>query len=291
MSRGNPRPPLRALEIFAVAARLGGFTAAGAELGITQSAVSRQIADLESVLGIQLFERRGAHVAATPAGKRLATRLTAAFADVRAALAEAAASDRVITLSMLPSVAAKWFAPRLDRFVLAHPEIDLRITASRHLVDFASEGVDAAIRYGVGPWSGLKAEKLANETITPVCSPAYARQIGLMSPADLARAVLLQGDIPENWEAWFRAAGCAIDFTAGPRLGDDAAILQAVLNDNGVALGRSRLVADDIASGKLIQPFDVHLTASHAYWFVWPQTTETTIALSSVESWIKQEFS
>ena len=290
MSAAHGKTSLRSLEVFAAAARLGGFTAAGAELGITQSAVSRQIADLEGTLGVKLFKRRGAHITATPAGQRLSDRLTAALGDIRAAVADAALSDQVVTLSMLPSVAAKWFAPRLGRFVSEHPDIDLRVTASRHLVDFAKEGVDAAIRYGVGPWSGLSAEKLANETVSPVCTPFYAQQQGLISPSDLSRAVLLHGDIPENWAAWFKAAGCAVDVPAGPRLGDDTAILQAVLDSHGVALGRSRLVAEDIASGKLIQPFDIHLTASHAYWFVRPKSAEVSPSISAVERWIKKEF-
>ncbi len=290
MSNRHDRASLRSLEIFAAAARLGGFTAAGAELGITQSAVSRQIADLEGILGVRLFQRRGAHISVTPTAQRLAGRLNAAFGDIRSAVADAAVSDHVITLSMLPSVAAKWFAPRLGRFVMAHPDIDLRITASRHLVDFAKEGVDAAIRYGPLPTQGLAAEKLANETVCPVCAPAYAERLGLVAPSDLTRAVLLHGDIPEDWAAWFRAAGCAVLVPAGPRLGDDTAILQAVLESNGVALGRSRLVAEDIASGKLVQPFDIHLTASYAYWFVRPKTSEPSLALSAVESWVKQEF-
>lgn len=290
MSLKHDRMPLRSLEIFAAAARLGGFTAAGVELGITQSAVSRQIADLEGTLGVKLFKRRGAHVTATPAGQRLSDRLTAALGDIRAAVADAALSEQVVTLSMLPSVAAKWFAPRLGRFVMEHSDIDLRVTASRHLVDFAKEGVDAAIRYGVGPWSGLSAEKLADETVCPVCTPSYAQRQGLNAPSDLAQAVLLHGDIPENWAAWFKAAGCAVDVPAGPRLGDDTAILQAVLDSHGVALGRSRLVAEDIASGKLIQPFDIHLTASHAYWIVRPKSADVSPAISAVERWIKREF-
>lgn len=290
MSRSNHRAPLRSLEVFAVAARAGGFTAAGAELGITQSAVSRQIADLEAGLGVKLFQRRGAHVTATPAGNRLAVRLTAALGDIRAAVADAAVSERVVTLSMLPSVAAKWFAPRLGRFIVAHSDIDLRITASRHLVDFAGEAIDAAIRYGRGPWPGITAEKLADETVCPVCTPTYAQSLELRSPADLARAVILHGDIPEDWRAWFTAARCDVDAPSGPRLGDDTAILQAVLDGHGVALGRSHLVAEDISSGKLIQPFDTHLTASHAYWFVQPDTNEPRAALDTVQNWIRDEF-
>ncbi|MVO14278.1 LysR substrate-binding domain-containing protein [Parasedimentitalea huanghaiensis] len=274
MSLNHLKPSLRALEVFESAARMGGFTSAGNELGITQSAVSRQVGDLEAMLDVTLFQRRGAHVtvtptgkrlADTPTGKRLAERLAVALKDMRAAVSEAARSDGMVTLSMLPSVAAKWFAPRLGRFVTAHPQIDLRVSASRHLVDFEVEGVDAAIRYGRGSWPGLAAQKLASETVSPVCTPSYAERLGLSEPEDLIQATLLYGDIPEDWEAWFAVAGCAENVPPGPRLGDDAAILQAVLDHQGVALGRSRLIEDDLESGKLVTPFDIRLSASHAY--------------------------
>lgn len=290
MSSDHPKVSLRALEVFEAAVRLKGFTVAGAELGITQSAVSRQIADLEGILGVKLFYRRGAHVDVTPSASRLAARLTSAFGEVRTAVSDTVRSDSIVTLSMLPSVAAKWFAPRLGRFVAAHAGIDLRITASRHLVDFAAEGIDAAIRYGRGPWPGLDARVLATETVTPVCTPSYAADHGLTDPSHLERSTLLHGDIPETWAAWFAAAGCEVDARAGPRLGDDAAILQAVLNDQGVALGRSHLVADDLETGKLIQPFETHLPASHMYWFVRPQIAAERDALRAVGAWVKREF-
>ena len=288
--RRHPRPSLRALEVFEAATRLGNFTAAGRELGITQSAVSRQVSDLEATIGKALFVRRGARLAPTAAGHRLAERLSRSLTDLRAAVAEAAGSDAFVTLSMLPSVAAKWFALRLGRFVAAHPGIDLRITASRHLVDFAAEGVDAAIRYGRGPWPGLAARRLAAETVQPVCAPAYHDRLALTGPADLARATLLHGDIPEDWSAWFAAAGLQATPPEGPRLGDDAAILQAAVEGHGVALGRSHLVADDLAAGRLIAPFAPALPASHAYWFVRPENIEPSTALDAVENWVAGEF-
>lgn len=286
----TPRPSLRALEVFAAAARTGGFTAAGRDLGITQSAVSRQIADLEGMLGIHLFTRRGARLALTPTGQRLSERVGRALDDARAAVAEVAASERVVTLSMLPSVAARWLAPRLGRFTAAHPEIDLRITASRHLVDFAAEGVDGAIRYGRAPASGLVAILLADETITPVCAPGYAARFDLNAASDLGGAVLLHGDLPENWDAWFATAGLDHPAPRGPRLGDDTAILQAAVEGQGIALGRSRLVEEDIVAGRLIAPFDISLPASHAYWFVRPDGVEASGAVHAAEAWIREEF-
>ena len=290
MTQTHGNIPLRSLQIFETAARCGSFTAAGEELGITQSGVSRQVSDLEATLGMTLFVRNGPRLGRTPAGERLAAQLTDAFSRVWGAVADATRSDQVVTLSMLPSVATRWFAPRLGAFLSAHPDIDLRITASRHLVNFAAEGVDAAIRYSPGPSPGLVAIKLGTETIQPVCSPDYARSLALNSPDDLHRATLLCSDLPEDWSTWFAAAGCKHPPQSGPRLGDDAAILQAVVDHQGIALGRSRLVADDLATGKLITPFDVTLAASFGYWFVQPKGAPTTKAIDAVRSWLVDQF-
>jgi LysR family transcriptional regulator, glycine cleavage system transcriptional activator len=290
MRQTHVKPPLRSLQVFEAAARCGTFTAAGKELGITQSGVSRQVSDLEAVLGVALFLRNGARLTVTPAGERLADQLADAFRRTWSAVADARRSDQVVTLSMLPSVAARWFAPRLGSFMTQNPEIDLRIAASRHLVDFSAEGVDAAIRYSPIPSASLEAIKLGTETVQPVCSAQYARDHGLATPDDLLRCTLLCGDIPEDWPAWFDAAGCKQPPPAGPRLGDDGAILQAALDHQGVALGRSLLVAGDIAAGRLVRPFAVTLKASHAYWFVQPKGVATTKAINAVRDWLTDQF-
>ena len=286
----HARPPLRSLQVFEAAARCGSFTAAGHELGITQSGVSRQVSDLEAALGGALFLRNGARLSVTPAGDRLARQLAETMAKTWSAVADAQRSDQVVTLSMLPSVAARWFAPRLGDFLQMVPDVDLRITASRHLVDFVGERVDAAIRYSRAPQAGLDAVKLGTETVTPVCSAAYAKRVGLRTPGDMYRATLLCGDIPEDWPTWFDAAGCDGPPPPGPRLGDDGAILQAAVEGQGIALGRSLLVADDIAAGRLVAPFPVSLDASHAYWFVRPRDMAATGAIRIVQSWLEAQF-
>lgn len=290
MRSTHAKPPLRSLQVFEAAARCGGFTAAGEELGITQSGVSRQVSDLEATLGVALFVRNGARLSVTPVGKRLAGQLAQAFAHTWSAVADARRSDQIVTLSMLPSVATRWFAPRLADFMAANPDIDLRITASRHLVDFVSEGVDAAIRYSPAPSRELHAVKLGTETVTPVCTADYAKHHALHTPSDMYRATLLCGDIPEDWPTWFEAAECQQPPPNGPRLGDDGAILQAAVDGQGVALGRSRLVAGDRANGRLVAPFALALEASHAYWFVRPKDMETTHALDAVQSWLVGQF-
>lgn len=290
MISSHAKPSLRSLQVFEAAARRGSFTAAADELGITQSAVSRQVSDLEAFLGVRLFTRNGAKIAVAPAGDRLAAQLASSFQRVWTAVAEARRSDQVVTLSMLPSFAVRWFAPRLDRFLAANPDVDLRITASRHLVDFAGEGIDAAIRYSRQPAADLLTRNLGAETVQPVCSPGYAERLCLNAPEDLYRAVLLHGDLPEDWSAWLTAAGCDRAPPNGPRVGDDGAILQAAVEGQGVALGRSRLVADDLETGRLIAPFELSLVASHSYWFVRPKQDLVPPALDAVEEWLAEEF-
>lgn len=290
MSFTHAMPSLRALQVFEAAVRHGGFTAAAGELGITQSAVSRQIADLEAILHTALFVRNGPHLTPTSAGSRLADRLSDPLLQIRSAVREALTdTDTVVTLSMLPSVAARWFAPRLDRFISSNPSVDLRISASRHLVDFQVDGIDAAIRYGRGDWPGLVARELGTEVVRPVCSPAYAERLALREPRDLYRATLLHADIPEDWSDFFAAAKCDDPVPAGPRLGDDGAILQAALDGHGVALGRSRLVEEELTTGRLVALFDIVLPASFSYWFVRPRT-DSGDGLRAVEAWIVEEF-
>lgn len=283
--------PLRALQIFEAAARHQSFTAAGRDIGVTQSAVSRKISELEAILGIQLFRRSGPNLTLTATGRALADRISYALRELQRACADArpVADTGIVTLSMLPSVTAKWLAPRLGKFTNQHPEIDLRISASRNLVNLKAEGVDGAIRYGLGVWPGLEAIWLGSETVQPICAPASVEKFGLSRPSDLLKAPLLHADIAEDWAAWFSAAGVKdAEVPRGPKLGDDTAILQAALSGQGVALGRSLLVAEDLEAGRLIAPFKEKLDASFSYWFVFPSGGNENLA--TVKDWIVQEF-
>lgn len=290
MTSTHTMPALRSLQVFEAAARCGSFTAAGKALGITQSAVSRQVSDLEAILGVMLFVRNGARLTVTPIGKKLAGHLAEAFAGIQTAVADVRGLNKTVTLSMLPSVATRWFAARLDHFLAQNHDIDLRITASRHLVDFIAEGIDAAIRYGPKPSNNLEAIKLYTENVIPVCSPSYATKLGLKAPEDIYRATLLWGDIAEDWHAWFKVADLCHPPSAGPRLGDDSAILQAAVEGQGIALGRSLLIKDDIAIKRLVAPFSISLCASYAYWFVYPKGLSSLNTIDAVRVWLVEQF-
>jgi len=286
-------PSLRALSAFVVAARLGSFTGAAHELSVTQGAVSRQVQELERVLGVSLFTRYGPNLELTTAGAEFAESSVRILDDLRDAVASVKKRpiSNHVTLSMLPSVATKWLAPRLGQFISQHPDIDLRVSASRHLVNFKAEGIDASIRYGRGNWPGQESELLGRERIFPVCTAGYVQKLELTTPEDLVRATLFHTDIKEDWATWFNSAGVPeVSIPRGPMLADDTAMLQAVIGGQGIALGRSILVADDIAQGRLVCPFDITLDASFSYWFVWPEEVELSADLIAVKDWFKFEF-
>lgn len=294
MSRGHTRiPQFSALRCIEAVARHGHVTRAAEELGITQSAVSRQIIEFEQDRGITLFKRDHGRLIPTPAGQHLADEIGRAFQIILSALVTLEPRDQAgLTLNMLPSVATKWLAPRLDRFMAAHPGFELSITASRTLVDFDREPIDAAIRYGVGGWPRVKATLLAHETLAAVCTPAFRDQHQLQAPHDLLRVTLLHGDLPETWRHYGQAAGIPeLANRPGPRFADDGALLEAAAQGLGVALGRSHLISHDVADGRLVPLFAIEVKSRYSYWFVWPADARPDAARALVLDWLMQEFS
>jgi LysR family glycine cleavage system transcriptional activator len=287
-------PSLTALRAFEAAARHGSLTRAAQELFITQSAVSRQVQALERDLGMALFERSGRHIALTTDGQELADAAGRAFEIVRAAVARlrrrreaAGGADRVVTISMLPSLAAKWFTPRLGRLFAAMPDLDLRISASRALVAFDRDGVDCAIRYGRGDWPGTRATRLMDEEVFPAASP----RLGIGTLEKLSRSVLLQGDIPDDWDRWFAAAGLRQPRVAksGPRFTDDVSLIEAAVDGIGVALVRSTLVERELKEGRLVRIGDHAVPASFAYYFVVPDEDDVPDRVRAILTWLQQE--
>src|SRR3954451_917677 len=187
-------PPLNALKAFEAAARHESFTRAAEELCVTQGAVSHQVKALEAELGIKLFNRERQRLVITGAGRDYLAVVRDAFDRI------ALGTERliqhqgsgVLTVSTSPDFAAKWLVHRLGRFAEAHPEIDLRVSATMHHVDFVREEVDVAVRHGDGNWSGLDAIRLCTEQLFPVCSPKLmSGRNRLAKPSDLARFPLL----------------------------------------------------------------------------------------------------
>ncbi|MBF0373593.1 MAG: transcriptional regulator GcvA [Alphaproteobacteria bacterium] len=268
-------PPLNALRAFEAAARHRSFTRAADELCVTPGAVSRAIKALEEDLGRALFLRHRDGLALTEAGQGYLPAVEQAFAMILdgARRLRQGGGPATVALTTLPSFATKWLAPRLGALRARHPDIDLQVHTSYHMVDLARDHIDCALRYGRGGWEGVQAERLMGETVSPVCAPALAAL--LREPADLAGVTLLhpmEPDVQQNaekWGAWLEAAGVAgIDVERGPRFYDSAVMLQAAIEGQGVAMGRSALTAIDVAAGRLVRPFALELPSSFDYWFV-----------------------
>jgi LysR family glycine cleavage system transcriptional activator len=279
---------------FEAAGRHLSFTRAAEELHVTPAAVSQQVRSLEQRLGVPLFRRVGRGLRLTEAGQAYLTEVRAALDRLAAATERLYAADGagVITVSVLPSFAAKWLVTRLWKFHEAHPELSVRLSASDALVDFEREDVDLAIRYGPGHWSGLLADLLMREEVFPVCAPALLEGAGaLREPADLARYSLLEDhNTLERWDDWLRAAGSdEPSARGGPSFSHASLMVQAAVEGQGVALARSQLVADDLAAGRLVRPFALSLPARYAYYVVSPEAHARRSKVAAFRRWILEE--
>jgi LysR family transcriptional regulator, glycine cleavage system transcriptional activator len=286
-------PPLAALRAFEAAARHLSFTRAADELHVTQTAISHQIRTLEDLLGVKLFRRLPRGLVLTEEAQRYVPAVRDAFDRLDVATGEllAARTGGPVTASVLPSFAARWLVPRLGRFRTAHPEIDLRISASLHLVDFAREDVDLGIRMGRGHYPGLRVDRLFGESLMPVCAPALLQaDRPLRRPEDLRHHVLLHEDDYTGWQLWLDLAGVTgVDARHGPIFTDAGMVVQAAAEGQGVALGRLALAAWDLAAGRLIRPFDVSMPHDLAYYLACPEATAERPRIAAVRSWLLEE--
>ncbi len=292
-------PPLNALRAFEAAARHLSFTKAADELHVTQAAVSHQVKTLEEYLGVQLFQRRNKAVLLTEAGQLCLPGLREGFDRLAAAIAtvRAKGAENLLSVTVTPSVAAKWLVPRLDRFRAVQPTIDVRIDASTALVDLARESFDLGIRYGAGHYPGLRTDLLLDEDISPVCSPRLLDgPQPLKSPADLRAHTLLhtewsaRGDAWPDWRMWLLAAGAPdVDWTRGTQFNDPTLAIQAAIEGQGVALGRSALVQHDLARGRLVRPFDLSVPGKFSYYVVSTRAAAERPKVSAFRDWLLAE--
>ena len=287
-------PSLAALEVFEACARYASFTRAAEELGITQSAVSRQVAQLESFLGIALFERVRRRVLITSAGKDYADRIRVILRQTEKATDEitSAETGRVLHISSYATFAAKWLAPRLHSFSKKHPDIAFQITALNHHRAFASpdSGVDAAIHYGEASWPDSLLDRLMYERIILVCSPAYAASHEISKPADLSSATRLHQIRADAWPDILTSLGLQrISQLRGPRFDQYAMVIEAALSGLGVAAIPSFLIDHHLASGSLIQPFKASVRSRHAYYLVYPEAKRNWKSIKAFRRWIVAE--
>ncbi len=289
-------PPLNALRAFEAAARHLSFTKAADELNVTPAAISHQVKSLEAYLGLPLFRRLTRGLALTDQGAALLPDLTAALDRMAAATARVVSEELsgTIKVSCLPSFAMRWLVPRLSDLRDRLPTLDVDVQARWELVDFRRDDVDAAIRYGIGGWPDLHWELLLTESIFPVCSPALLDGPNpLKAPEDLRRHTLLHDTMvttDERWYTWAPWIGWLgledIDLSRGPRFSDSNMMLQAAIDGQGVALGRTAIVADELADGRLVKPFDVERPADYAYYFVCPKDAVDRPRIRAFRDWL-----
>ena len=284
-------PSTAALRAFETASRLLNFTQAAAELNLTQGAISHQIRELESLLAVRLFERRARGLALTEAGQRYLPFAREALERLRAGAAALARrrGPRVLTVTVSPNFASKWLVPRLGDFLTAHPDLDLRISASRHHVDFAGEDIDLALRHGTGDWPHLHVTRLCPEWIFPVCSPVLLSGPRPVAPAELPRLTLLHDRDRGPWRQWLAACGLAVEELHGPVFSDTSLAIDAASAGQGVALARSALAALDLAAGRLRRPVTEALPAPFAYWIVCPRANAERPAIRLFRDWLLRQ--
>jgi LysR family transcriptional regulator, glycine cleavage system transcriptional activator len=285
-------PPLSAVRVFESAARLENFSRAAEELGMTQAAVSYQVRQLEDRVGQLLFVRERGRVRLSEAGRRLAPAVSTALSDIAAAFAELRADDSgVLAISTIPSFGATWLSARIGRFQVAMPDLALRLATTGRLTDFARDGIDVAIRSGVGPWPGLTREFLMRYHVTPVCSPDFIEKHAIRKPADLLSAQRLAPEDPW-WAGWFAAAGVGAPPAGQSGIALDSQVEEARLAGSGfgAALMTPIFWRDEIASGQLVQPFPTLYLTPVTLWFVRPEGRSAVRKIERFREWLVAEI-
>lgn len=285
-------PPMATLHAFAAAAAAGSFSRAAAEIGLTQGAVSRQVALLESWLGRTLFDRRGRRVMLNADGASYAAAIGPALSSIRRATRDAQASGarRAIDLATLPSFGMRWLAPRLPALSAVHPDIVVNLTARSDEFDFAHEQFDAAIHFGRASWPGATLDLLFRESSVPVVGAVHAAE--LRTPEDLLRMPLFVLQTrPDAWADWFELAH--VEHGALAPAGSFSQFLmmaQAISAGAGVGLVPRFLVEPELAAAALVVPFDIPLVRDEAYYLARPVDVSSPV-MDDFASWLLAEAS
>ncbi|WP_422099358.1 transcriptional regulator GcvA [Variovorax sp.] len=287
-------PPLNALRAFEAAARCGNFTRAAHELCVTQGAVSRHIATLESWLEVQLFERGRHGIRLTPAGQSYHASMRVAFDQIELGKRQLQQSpdEWLLRVKLPPTFAIRWLIPRLARFHARHPRIDVQITTSHKPTDFERDDVDVSIHSEPSPPEGPGYRLLFRETLLPVCAPALLqRDPPLAQPADLAQHALLSSlNRPQDWPAWLEAAGLSgLDTHRGLKFENAAMAYQAAAEGLGVMMGLLAFVRDDLASGRMVAPLALRLPTEGGYFMAWRADRPVPQRVRDFEHWMAEE--
>jgi LysR family glycine cleavage system transcriptional activator len=285
-------PSLNGLKAFEATARHESFTKAAHELCVTQGAVSQQVKGLETELGVRLFRRERQRLLITDAGRTYLEVVRDAFDRLGMGTERLLQRQKsgALTITTSPNFAAKWLVHRLGRFSEAHPEIDLRVSASVQHIDFAREDIDLAIRHGDGQWPGMHVTRLCTEKLFPVCSPKLLSAGALRSPSDIKQHTLLHTNGTTDWENWLRRVEVdGVDVKRGIVFNQASMTIDAAVDGQGIALARTALAASDLISKRLVRPFDLALEAPFSFWIVCPKSAAELPKIATFRAWLLQE--
>ncbi|WP_025097394.1 LysR family transcriptional regulator [Burkholderia sp. A1] len=284
----RPNLPLNALRAFESSSRHLSFTRAAQELNVTQAAVSQQVRALEERLGVSLFKRLPRGLAVTDEGLALRPVLSDAFDRIESVLRqfEGGHFHEVLTVGAVGTFAVGWLMPRLRSFHALHPFVELRLMTNNNLVDLAAEGLDCAIRFGDGNWPGTRAQKLFDAPLSLLCAPDIAQRLRV--PADLAGETLLRSYRADDWMNWFAKAGLAPMPARGAVFDSSRLMVEAATQGAGVALAPASMFARDLATGRLVRPFDIEVQAG-SYWLIRQKGKPATPAMQLFNQWIVKQ--
>jgi LysR family glycine cleavage system transcriptional activator len=290
LSMNRRLPPLNSLKAFEVAARHLSFTRAADELFVTQAAVSHQIKALEEFLSMKLFVRKNRALFLTEEGQSYYLELKDIFQSLNDATERLVAKGGkgAITVALQTSFAIQWLVPRISKFSQLNPDIDLRIKAVDGDEGFLTDDVDVAIYFGKGKWSGLAADKLHTEYLTPMCSPLlFQGNKPLVKLDDLGQHTLLHDSSRDAWQEWIRHFNVlGVNVNHGPIFSHSLLVQQVAALGQGIALGYSFLARPEIEAGRLICPFEEKLITKSAYYLVCHQSQADLGKITAFREWL-----
>jgi LysR family glycine cleavage system transcriptional activator len=292
-------PPLKSLQAFEAAARWLSFSKAAEELFVTPAAISQQVKQLETYLGVPLFHRLTRSVSLTGEAKTMLPLMTEGFDSLAEAIDRLKLEGRsgILTVSTVPTFAIKWLVHHLTDFSEQYPDIDVRLDASLETRDFNRDGIDVSIRLGMGDYPGFHVSKVFDERVSPVCSPKLLEgSTPLAKLEDLKSHRLLHVDWgaltnqSPDWQMWALAAGLEdMSVNRGPRFTVENMAIEAAINADGVALVSHSAVVEDLKAGRLVRPFDLTVQSDLAYWLVCPHAHLRKAKVTAFCNWLLAE--
>ena len=290
MQRRRISLPLNPLRAFAVASRHKTFTAAAQELGVSQVAISRQIAILENFLDVSLFERGARSAKLTEVGRTFGLEICGLFDDLERATQRMISNETegTVNLRVHPTVAHHWLIPKLGDFRAKYPDIRVRFDTQVEPLDFRGTHLDVALQLGTGDWRDARMRKLWDEEVDIVCSPSYLEAIGgLRSPEDVGKGELLHSRYRRRaWEFWSQNAGVDLDFRTGTDFESSTLTFSAAQQGLGLAVGQLRILDDLLVDGSLVRPLDMPIPTGGAFYVIWPTTVSVSLKTRRFIDWL-----